>query len=48
MNIVPCSENCRWQSEGTCTLNDLTRPAASAEAKCRYFEKAEHDSSGKS
>lgn len=30
MNLVPCSENCRWQSDGMCTLKDLTRPANSA------------------
>lgn len=38
MNIVPCDENCRWQIDGMCTLQDLTRPAASAESRCRYFE----------
>ncbi len=41
MNIVPCVENCRWQSDGMCTLKDLTRPADTAGAECRYFEKTE-------
>lgn len=44
MNLVPCKENCRWQIDGLCTLNDLTRPAASAISQCLYFEKAEQDS----
>lgn len=47
MNIVPCKENCRWQKEGSCTLNDLTRPTATSESQCRYFEKAEQDSAAK-
>lgn len=34
MNLVPCSENCRWQSDGMCTLKDLTRPANSAGSEC--------------
>lgn len=33
MNLVPCSENCRWQSDGMCTLKDLTRPANSARVR---------------
>lgn len=39
MNLVPCSENCRWQQEGMCTLPDLCRAVNSAESKCRYFVK---------
>lgn len=39
MNIIPCSEACRWQNDGFCTLCDLTQPTACAESKCRYFEK---------
>lgn len=40
MNIVPCIENCRWQSDGVCTLKDLTRPTDAAGSECRYFEQA--------
>mgnify|MGYP004502255699 CR=1 FL=1 len=41
MNIVPCSENCRWQNDGMCTLKDLTRATDTTGAECRYFEKTE-------
>ena len=44
MNLVPCKEKCRWQNDGLCTLQDLTRPAASVVSKCRYFEAPEQDS----
>ena len=48
MNLVPCSENCRWQSDGMCTLKDLTRPANSAGSECRYFEKTDIQPCGNS
>ena len=48
MNLVPCSENCRWQSGGMCTLKDLTRPANSAGSECRYFEKTDIQPCGNS
>ncbi len=41
MNIVSCKENCRWQSDGQCTLCDLTRPTVSTDSQCRYFERAD-------
>lgn len=48
MNLVPCSENCRWQSDGMCTLKDLTLPANSAGSECRYFEKTDIQPCGNS
>lgn len=39
MNMIVCSENCRWQNDGFCALEDLSRaPAASSSSNCRYFE----------
>lgn len=39
MNMIICGENCRWQKDGYCTLDDLTRAAAQVSTKCRYFER---------
>ena len=40
MNIIACGENCRWQQDGCCTLDDLTHLTdSSADCVCRYFEK---------
>lgn len=38
MNIVTCSENCRYQKDGYCTLEELDH-AADSSVSCRYFEK---------
>ncbi len=38
MNIVMCGENCRWQNDGSCTLEDITRITCAAGSKCCYFE----------
>ena len=38
MNIVNCSENCRWQNDGICTLEDISR-ISSENKGCCYFEK---------
>lgn len=38
MNMIACSENCRWQNDGFCTLEDLSHSTASFLSQCRYFE----------
>lgn len=41
MNMVLCGEACRWQKDGQCTLNDLSKPVSGKTvAGCRYFEEA--------
>ncbi len=39
MNLIVCDENCRWQKEGYCTLDDLTRISGGKESLCRHYEK---------
>ncbi|MCH5207498.1 MAG: hypothetical protein J1F04_01330 [Oscillospiraceae bacterium] len=40
MNFITCGENCRWQKDGFCVLEDLSRACSSLNpsSKCRYFE----------
>ena len=38
MNLIACSECCRWQNDGFCTLDDLSSAPASSVSRCRYFE----------
>ncbi|MGN0688494.1 MAG: hypothetical protein ACI4KA_10345 [Oscillospiraceae bacterium] len=38
MNFVLCSENCRWQQDGMCTLEDITRISAVGKGCCHYEE----------
>lgn len=40
MNMIICGENCRYQKDGYCMLDDLTHANASASSECCYFEKA--------
>ncbi len=42
MNMVLCGEECRWQKDGQCTLDDLSKAANDETAVgCRYFERAD-------
>lgn len=36
MNMIVCSERCRWQKDGLCTLSELSR-GAGASKDCCYF-----------
>lgn len=38
MNIVICGEDCRWQVDGRCTLEDITR-VSSGGGRCCHLEK---------
>lgn len=38
MNMIMCSECCRWQKDGLCTLDDLTHAGSPSGSGCRYFE----------
>lgn len=38
MNLINCTECCRWQKEGFCTLEELTVNSAAPSSECRYFE----------
>jgi len=41
MNMVLCGEACRWQKDGQCTLDDLSKAVSGKIfAGCRYFEEA--------
>mgnify|MGYP004636231585 CR=1 FL=1 len=37
MNLINCTECCRWQKEGFCTL-EVTVTSAALSSECRYFE----------
>ncbi len=37
MNFIMCAESCRWQRDGICTLEDITKVTCS-EKGCCYFE----------
>ena len=38
MNIVTCGENCRYQKDGYCVLEELNHSASSC-SLCKYYEK---------
>lgn len=38
MNLIQCGESCRWQNDGMCTLEDISRITCGS-ADCCYFEK---------
>ncbi len=37
MNLVICGESCRWQNDGVCTLEDISRINESS-SRCCHFE----------
>ncbi len=37
MNFVICGENCRWQNDGVCTLDDISR-ISGCNSRCCYYE----------
>lgn len=38
MNIVICGEDCRWQNDGACTLDDISRISSGGGNGCCYYE----------
>ncbi len=36
MNLIMCGEDCRWQNDGICTLDDISR--VSGCVSCCHFE----------
>ncbi len=39
MNMVLCGEACRWQKDGQCTLDDLSKTVNNrTSGDCRYFQ----------
>lgn len=36
MNFIICGENCRWQTDGMCTLEDISLLTGSC--RCCYYE----------
>jgi len=36
MNLVLCSESCRWQQDGICTLDDITHITCNVSGCCHY------------
>ena len=37
MNLINCGEDCRWQSDGQCTLDDISRISGCG-GRCCHFE----------
>ncbi len=36
-SFIPCSENCKYQKDGQCHLEDLTYIGNSVRGDCAYF-----------
>ena len=37
MNLICCDQNCRYQKEGYCTLNEITQLAQFPRGGCGYY-----------
>lgn len=37
MNLIWCNKSCIYQSEGLCTLEQITAPTAGTEEGCYYY-----------